>query len=147
MVDVFTPAKRSEIMAGIRSCRNERTELRLIRLFRIERIAGWRRRQKIFGMPDFVFPASKIAVFVDGCFWHGCPSCKRGPKSNQDFWHRKFAKNRRRDRTVTRTLQKNGWRVVRIWEHSLKDGAVRQLSQLKRLLEETRATKRRLPRR
>jgi DNA mismatch endonuclease, patch repair protein len=137
MVDVFTSAKRSQIMAAIRSSENERTELRLLQLFRRAKIAGWRRRQKVVGMPDFVFRVSKIAVFVDGCFWHGCPSCKRFPKSNQDFWRRKFAKNKRRDRAITQALQKEGWRVVRIWEHTLRDGAACQLAQLKQMLTES----------
>ena len=73
MPDVFTKAKRSEVMSRIRGTGNKDTELALIILFRLHRIKGWRRHQPVFGKPDFVFPAVKVAVFVDGCFWHCCP--------------------------------------------------------------------------
>jgi len=70
--------------------------------------------------PDFVFHARRIAVFVDGCFWHGCPQHATRPKHNASFWRKKLAANRDRDRLVTRTLRARGWRVLRIWEHELR---------------------------
>ena len=79
----------------------------------------------MFGRPDFVFPAGRVAVFVDGCFWHGCPWHGRVPASNVAFWTKKFEANQRRDRLVTRTLKRLGWRVVRIWEHALSGDASR----------------------
>jgi DNA mismatch endonuclease (patch repair protein) len=117
--DVFTKAKRSEVMSRIRGRGNRTTELALMNLFRRQRITGWRRHQPVFGKPDFVFRRQKVAVFVDGCFWHGCPRCYRRPKSNQEFWDAKVVRNRDRDRRVNRELRKLGWRVTRIWGHSL----------------------------
>ncbi len=74
------------------------------------------------GKPDFIFPKQKIALFVDGCFWHGCPLPKHSnlPKNNQEFWTKKLQQNKDRDKFVTRELRKMGWVVVRVWEHELK---------------------------
>ena len=129
MPDVFTKAKRSAVMARIRSRGNKGTELALARVFRALGITGWRRQLRIrhspFGIrnfqvrPDFVFPKLRLAVFVDGCFWHGCPKHATQPKGNAAFWRKKFAANQTRDRLVTRTLRRAGWRVLRIWEHEL----------------------------
>jgi DNA mismatch endonuclease (patch repair protein) len=120
-LDVFSKAKRSEVMSRIRSGGNRDTELRMISLFRAYGIRGWRRRQRIFGKPDFVFRRDKIAVFVDGCFWHGCPEPKHAPlpKSRARWWAEKLSRNKNRDRVVTRTLRGQGWRVIRIWECEL----------------------------
>lgn len=119
MPDVFTKAKRSEVMSRIRSRGNKDTEIALARLFRRHRITGWRRHQNIFGRPDFVFPGLKLAVFVDGCFWHLCPRHGTKPATNRAFWRRKFSRNQKRDRLVNGTLRRAGWRVLRIWEHEL----------------------------
>jgi len=69
--------------------------------------------------PDFVFPKSRTAIFVDGCFWHGCPKHATKPKSNAAFWRKKISGNKARDRLVNRVLRRAGWRVLRIWEHDL----------------------------
>jgi len=119
MPDIFTKAKRSEVMSRIRGRGNRDTELALIRLFRRQRITGWRRQQAVFGKPDFVFPKLRVAVFVDGCFWHGCPRHATKPRNNAAFWRKKLAANKARDLLVTRTLRRAGWRVLRIWEHEL----------------------------
>ena len=119
MADVFTKSKRSQVMSRIRGSGNKQTELALINLFRTQGITGWRRRQPVFGKPDFVFPKSKLAVFVDGCFWHCCPKHGTNPKSNRAFWNRKLSANKRRDGIVNRSLRQHGWHVVRIWECSL----------------------------
>jgi DNA mismatch endonuclease (patch repair protein) len=119
MSDIFTKAKRSEVMGRVRGCGNKDTEVALAKLFRRNKITGWRRHQKIFGKPDFIFPKFKLAVFVDGCFWHGCPKHGTQPKGNRAFWLRKFSRNKKRDALVTRTLRRGGWRVLRIWEHEL----------------------------
>ena len=120
MADIFTKAKRSEVMARVRSRGNAATELRLIAIFRSHGITGWRRNRPVFGKPDFVFPVERVAVFVDGCFWHGCPRHYNAPASHAAFWRRKLVANRTRDRLVTRTLTRAGWKVLRIWEHALK---------------------------
>ena len=91
----------------------------MIVLFRAHGITGWRRNARVFGKPDFVFRAAKVAVFVDGCFWHGCPRHATMPRNNRVFWKAKFARNAARDREVTRTLRETGWRVMRVWECAL----------------------------
>jgi DNA mismatch endonuclease (patch repair protein) len=62
-----------------------------------------------------------VAVFVDGCFWHGCPKHSTVPATHRPFWKRKLTANKLRDRRVNRTLRRKGWRVVRIWEHDLRN--------------------------
>ena len=119
MSDIFTKAKRSEVVSRIRGRGNKDTELALAKLFRRHTITGWRRHQKVFGKPDFIFPKRKLAVFVDGCFWHGCLKHGTQPKGNAAFWRRKIARNKTRDRLVTRILRAQGWRVLRIWGHEL----------------------------
>jgi len=119
MPDIFNKAKRSEVMSRIRGRGNKDTEVALAKLFRRNKIIGWRRNQKLFGKPDFVFPRLKLAVFVDGCFWHGCPKHETKPKNNRTFWRLKFSRNKKRDVFVTRTLRRACWRVLRIWEHEL----------------------------
>jgi DNA mismatch endonuclease (patch repair protein) len=119
MSDVFTKTKRSEVMSRIRGRGNKDTELALAKLLRRHGITGWRRGQPVFGKPDFIFRKARLAVFVDGCFWHGCPKHATKPANNRAFWHRKLSANRTRDALVTRTLRSQGWRVLRIWEHEL----------------------------
>jgi DNA mismatch endonuclease (patch repair protein) len=120
VADVFTKSKRSEVMSRIRGRGNKVTELALIELLRGHHITGWRRHQAIFGKPDFIFRKRKLAVFVDGCFWHGCPTHGTKPKNNRVFWQRKLFANKCRDELVTRTLRSAGWRVIRIWQCALR---------------------------
>ena len=135
MPDVFTKIKRSEVMSHIRSHGNRDTELVLAKIFRAHGLTGWRRRQPVFGKPDFIFRAAKVAVFVDGCFLHGCPRHCRMPKGNRAFWRKKFGRNRDRDRLVSRTLRQRGWRVLRIWEHALaRKNQARLVKRLQRVL-------------
>jgi len=119
MADSFTKEQRSEIMRKVKSDRNRSTELKLIVFFRSNGIKGWRRNYKLFGKPDFVFLKIKTAVFVDGCFWHGHDCRNTKPQTNQDYWQKKIARNRKRDRMVSKTLKLRGWRVIRIWECAL----------------------------
>ena len=110
---------RCNLYFGVRGSGNKGTELRLIQIFRAKRITGWRRGSTLPGKPDFVFPRLRLAVFVNGCFWHGCPRHATQPKNNAAFWRAKLARNRARDREVGRLLRARGWRVARIWEHEL----------------------------
>lgn len=119
MPDVFTKRKRSEVMSRIRGRGNKDTELALAVLLRANRIPGWRRNQPLFGKPDFVFHKLKLAIFVDGCFWHGCPKHATWPAKRAAWWRRKIEGNQARDALVTRTLRRAGWRVLRVWEHEL----------------------------
>ena len=129
MPDVFTTEKRSQVMAAIRSRGNKATELRLVSILRAARIIGWRRHPPLPGRPDFFFPRQRVAVFVDGCFWHGCRWHCRMPKSRSTFWEPKIARNKARDKEVGKLLRQKGWRVHRLWEHSLKnpDRVIRRL--------------------
>ena len=137
MTDIFTKTKRSEVMGRVRSRGNAATELRLMAIFRSHGITGWRRNRPVFGRPDFVFPAQRVAVFVDGCFWHGCPRHYNAPASHAAFWRRKLVGNRTRDRLVTRTLTRAGWMVLRIWEHALKGDGRRVAVRVARALGRT----------
>jgi DNA mismatch endonuclease (patch repair protein) len=107
-------------MSRIRGKGNERTEVRLAKFMRAKGIRGWRRHLPIPGRPDFSFRRQKVAVFVDGCFWHGCPRCFRLPRQNRAFWRAKIEGNRKRDRSVNGRLRRLGWKVVRIKECQLK---------------------------
>jgi DNA mismatch endonuclease, patch repair protein len=119
MADVFTKEKRGKVMAAIRSRGNKDTELKLAAIFRSTCITGWRRHQRLPGCPDFAFRRERLAVFVDGCFWHGCPIHGRRPNSNSAYWDKKLARNRARDKSVSHLLRKAGWAVIRVWEHHL----------------------------
>lgn len=121
MADTFTREQRSQIMRQVKSNRNKSTELKLIQFFKDNSIKGWRRNYNLFGRPDFVFPLTKKAVFVDGCFWHGHNCRNTKPKDNKDYWQQKISRNKKRDRTVNKTLAANGWTVTRIWECQLKN--------------------------
>lgn len=144
MPDVFTKQKRSEVMSRIRARGNQETEIALMKMFRRHKITGWRRQtllkfkiQKVKVKiktgkpnkttlaatirPDFIFPKQKLVVLVDGCFWHGCPKHSNLPVTNRAFWRKKLTRNRTRDRLVNRTLRRRGWRVIRLWQHDLKN--------------------------
>ena len=128
MADTITKIQRSAVMAAVRSSENQSTELRLVALLRAMGITGWRRRFPLDGRPDLVFPKLRVALFVDGCFWHGCRLHYRHPSSNQTYWTAKLARNRRRDRAISRALRSEGWTVIRIWEHELRREALPKLT-------------------
>ena len=117
MPDVFDGPKRSEVMSRIRAEGNQSTELALVEMMRRNGIKGWRRHQPLLGKPDFVFRSARLIVFVDGCLWHYCPKHCQIPNTNKEFWQTKLEANRRRDRLVNKELRKQGWRIIRIWEH------------------------------
>ena len=120
MADIYSKSKRSEVMSLVRGQGNVATEVAMVALLRRHRIIGWRRHRPLFGNPDFIFPTARLAMFVDGCFWHCCPKHASQPKSNGTSWQRKLSRNKARDREVNRTLRASGWRVVRVWQHDLK---------------------------
>ncbi len=125
-------------MSRVKSAGNRSTEAAFVALMRERGITGWRRNQPLFGKPDFVFRKARIAVFIDGCFWHACQKHCRMPASNRDYWERKIGRNAERDRKVTRELRQQGWTVVRIWEHEIKAGtAMRKLGRIRRVVRES----------
>lgn len=128
MADFLTKAGRSLRMSLVKGRGNHSTELRLAVLFRKLRISGWRRGQKLPGSPDFTFRRAHLVVFVDGCFWHGCPEHYTVPKNNATFWRGKRLANIARDKRVDAELRRRGWRVVRIWEHELRERSLPRLA-------------------
>lgn len=121
MAERMTKEQRSYTMSRIRSSGNASTELLLMQIFRKTGITGWRREAALVGKPDFVFPKERIAVFADGCFWHGCSRCFKAPKSSRAYWKKKIDGNILRDKQVNTELRTSGWRVLRIWEHSIRE--------------------------
>lgn len=119
---MYTKAKRSEIMSHVRN-RRTATENRVAGMLRNLGIRYRRNVRTLPGEPDFAVGASKTAIFVHGCFWHGHANCKRAklPKTNRGFWQRKININKRRDARATRLLRKKGWHIMTIWQCRLRD--------------------------
>lgn len=133
MADIYDAKKRSEVMRRVKSSNNKSTELKLIELFKQHGIKGWRRHYPVKGHPDFVFQKEKVAVFVDGCFWHGHDCRNTHPVNNQDYWQKKRKQNIKHDQEVTALFKSRGWTVLRIWECELKkkniDNTVEKIKQ------------------
>ena len=130
-MDRVSKSTRSRIMSRIRSKGNLTTEKRLRAYLVQAGIRGWHMHDKSLpGTPDFVFDKQKVAVFVDGCFWHGCPQCGKRSKTHKKFWDEKISNNLKRDQKTRRQLRRAGWSVVRIWEHETKTNPRRALLRL-----------------
>lgn len=134
-MDTVSRQTRSLVMSRVKSKGNRSTEWRLRASLIRAGVKGWKVNPRdISGLPDFAFPVEGVVVFTDGCFWHGCPTCKRTPSSNVDYWDRKIRRNRDRDTNVTATLRRQGWKVLRVWEHQL-DSLDTVVHRIARLLE------------
>ncbi len=120
MADVFNKEKRSDIMRHVRSKGNKTTELKLIKVFKSFDITGWRRNYPVIGHPDFVFPDKHIAIFVDGCFWHGHDCRNTRPEDNKEYWEKKRQRNIEHDIQINKRFLSRGWTVIRIWECELQ---------------------------
>lgn len=133
----FGRLRRGELMSRVRSTGNQTTEKKLACLLRKAGLAGWRRHQPLPGHPDFVWPKVKVAVFVDGCFWHG-HNCGKNvtPKTNVKAWKDKIGRNQARDQRVARNLRQLGWKVIRIWECRLTKAPNRCVRRIQFKLEE-----------
>ncbi len=142
MTDVHTKQQRSKNMAAIRSRGNKSTEVAFLSLLKESRIKGWRRHYNIEGYPDLAFPKQKVAIFLDGCFWHGCKKCMVKPKSNIEFWEKKIQQNKKRDSEVNKILKGIGWKVIRIWEHELLEKRDKIVSKVVAFLKEKHRLKR-----
>ena len=128
--DTVSIAKRSKIMSAVRSNGNKATELVLIKLMREHGITGWRRRVNLIGKPDFVFIRQRVAIFVDGCFWHGCGQHGTRPRNNAEYWASKLSRNVDRDADTTRRLRQAGWSVVTVWEHEDPEVAAQRIKRV-----------------
>lgn len=120
MSDIFEKEKRSQIMRSVKSKNTKSTELTLINLFSEYKITGWKRTYPVKGHPDFVFLSKRVAIFVDGCFWHGHDCRNTRPADNAEYWQKKRERNIERDKATTEAFEKRGWTVLRIWECELK---------------------------
>jgi DNA mismatch endonuclease (patch repair protein) len=119
MTDRVSKETRSRVMASVRS-KNTKLEDRLVAILEGAEISGFvRYAHGLPGTPDIAFPKERVTVFLDSCFWHGCPKHLRRPSSNKPYWEEKIRKNIRRDRRQRVALRKLGWSVVRVWEHDL----------------------------
>jgi len=117
-----TTLTRSRNMRAIKSRNNRTTERRLRAYLAQMGIKGWRvRPANLVGRPDFVFSVRRIALFTDGCFWHGCPRCGHIPHTNRAYWKAKIARNKKRDSKIARALRNLGYRVTRVWECQLRE--------------------------
>lgn len=120
-MDTVSREVRSRTMAAIKAT-DTTPERALRRALRAAGLRGWRSYGKeLPGNPDIIYPGQQLAIFVDGCFWHGCPSCCRMPSSNVAYWQRKIRRNKERDQQRSRELRKAGWMVMRFWEHQVRD--------------------------
>lgn len=128
MADVLTPEQRSRCMSKVKS-RDTKLEVKFRKVLWAKGLR-YRLGRKLPGKPDLVFVGAKVAVFIDGCFWHACPIHGQEPKTNAGFWSEKLRKNKLRDQTVNVKLAELGWRVVRIWEHELREDADRCVREL-----------------
>lgn len=120
MTDVLTPDQRRLNMSRIKGG-NTKPEKTLRSALHAQGLRFRLHRRDLPGCPDIVFPSARLAVFVDGCFWHGCPTHGAKPKTNIDFWRKKLRGNRERDNEVSAALEANGWKVLRYWEHDVKE--------------------------
>lgn len=132
--------RHSRIMKGVRGKGNRTTEVRFRASLVRAGIRGWQLHVKeILGNPDFFFSREQLAVFIDGCFWHGCERCGHIPKKNRPFWQEKIRRNLERDRRNTDQLRSQGVSVLRFWEHEVADSARECIEKTKKRLSQRRA--------
>ena len=127
MADNLSPEDRKKTMRAVKG-KGTKPERLLFSMLAGMRLKGWRKNaDDIMGKPDVVFPLEQVAIFVDGCFWHGCPHCQRKlPQTNRDYWERKVNRNIELARQNNQKLGEAGWLVIRIWEHEIRNPAERK---------------------
>lgn len=136
-----TSPQRSRAMSAVRGAGNHTTEKRLRAGLIQAGIQGWNVNPAgVLGKPDFWFPRTRVAVFVDGCFWHGCAKCGHLPKSNSGFWALKIGRTKSRDKRNSKVLRRMGVQVIRIWEHELTTGVTAVVTRLALVLSSRRTT-------
>ena len=122
MVDNLKPEDRKKTMQAVKG-KGTSLERRLFSILASMRFRGWKKNASdVVGKPDVVFATKRVAIFVDGCFWHGCPYCKRTlPETNREYWKRKIRRNVTLAKRHNRQLLDDGWAVIRIWEHEMRE--------------------------
>jgi DNA mismatch endonuclease, patch repair protein len=133
-MDNLSKKQRSHCMSRIRS-NNTKIEIAFRKFVWSRGLRGYRLKTKFKGRPDLYFPATKIVVFIDGCFWHKCPKCFVRPKSRNEYWDGKIRYNVIRDKKTTRRLRKETFTVIRFWEHEIEDNIERCYKKLKKAYE------------
>ena len=133
MADVHTKEQRSYNMSRVKG-RDTGLELGFRKRLFEKGIRGYRVIVKIPGKPDIAFTKQRLAVFIDGCFWHKCPTCFTPPSSNRDFWERKIDGNALRDKKVNKELGTLGFRVIRFWEHEIRKDMDRCVNKIEKML-------------
>jgi len=125
MSDNLSPEDRRKTMRAVKG-KGTRLEKRLWAMLAGMGLKGWKKNAgTITGKPDVVFTSQRVAVFIDGCFWHGCPHCQRKlPITNREYWERKIKRNVELAQMHNEQLLQDGWTVVRIWEHEMADTAI-----------------------
>ena len=134
MPDAFSQDKRSEIMKKVKAKDTRLEKSVRSALWRL----GYRFRKhdpNLPGKPDMVFAGAKTVVFIDSCFWHGCPKHLRMPKSNRDYWRHKIEGNRTRDEDINRQYRDLDWQAIRIWEHTIRESFEETICKLAEILE------------
>lgn len=132
-MDVHSAKQRSYNMSQIKS-KDTYTEIKFRRFIWENGIRGYRVKNKIVGKPDLYFPKQKLAIFIDGCFWHKCPEDYIRPKTKKSFWDKKIEENIKRDKVVNSKLKREGTEVVRFWEHEIEKNTNNFLLKLKKKL-------------
>lgn len=135
-MDKVSQEVRSRIMRSVRSTQNKSTEEKFRAALEEAGVSGWEVRPDMPFKPDFIFREQKVAIFIDGCFWHGCPTCaNKKPATNKEYWTKKIARNQKRDQEASEQLNAEGWRVFRFWEHDIKQDIAAAVSQVARSLD------------
>ena len=128
MADTLTKKQRSFCMSRIKSKNTSHEEL----LKKYLRGSGFKFQPRIKGSPDFINQKEKIALFLDGCFWHSCPKCYKAPKSNKKYWRDKIRSNIARDKKNNLALKEKGYKIIRVWSHELKNEIPNKIKKLRK---------------
>ena len=124
MVDIHTKEQRSYNMSRVK-CKDTKPEVQFRKYLFNKGLRGYRTQAKLPGKPDIIFRKQKVAIFIDGCFWHKCPKCFSPPKSNVEFWTKKINGNVQRDKHINKILSKEGYVVLRFWTHEIKEDSAK----------------------
>lgn len=131
-MDTLNQKQRSYCMSQIKS-RHTKIELQFKKYLRAMGITGHSFSEKIRGKPDLFFRTKKLAVFIDGCFWHKCPKCFVRPKTKKKFWNEKIENNVRRDKKIVQLLKKNDICSIRFWEHQINNDIEKCFTKFKKI--------------
>jgi DNA mismatch endonuclease, patch repair protein len=133
-MDTVSPDVRSRTMRAVKG-KNTTLEMKFRQALWSAGVRGWRLHiNSLPGKPDLVFSAARVVVFIDSCFWHGCPAHLRMPSSNLNYWEAKIARNRKRDKVVTKELKTQGWTVLRFWEHNIRENLEKCVFKVNRIV-------------